>query len=180
MRADTEHRIVLTVVDQKGEADGPLELTYRTPKLPDDTVDMPEVKLIIADVSAMEAGFTILSIRRSSLMRAHWATPKQDEFEKDWGLIAAFDEEGEVVWTYHSDSRIAGIHQLKSGNLFFHYVDFRTVEMDICGNVLRQFHAGKRPFGSVENSNSLESINQSTTLLADSFSLIEYLSLPSS
>ena len=152
MRADTKHRIVLTVVNQKGESDGPFELTYTTPKLPDDSVDMPEVKLITSDVSAMEAGFTLLSIRRSSLMRAHWATPKQAEFEKDWGLIAAFDEEGEVIWTYHSDARIAGIHQLKNGNLFFHYVDFRTVEMDVCGNIIRQFHASDRPFGSVENS----------------------------
>ncbi|SVC84703.1 uncharacterized protein METZ01_LOCUS337557, partial [marine metagenome] len=111
MRADTEHRIEITVVNQNGETDGPFELAYRTPKLPNDTVNMPEVKLITSDVSAMEAGFTLLSIRRSSLMRAHWATPKQTEFEENWGLIAAFDEEGEVVWTYLSDARIAGIHQ---------------------------------------------------------------------
>ncbi|MEE2998338.1 MAG: aryl-sulfate sulfotransferase [Pseudomonadota bacterium] len=156
MRADTKYRIVLTVVSHKGETDDSFELTYRTPKLPDDTVDMPEVKLILANASAMEAGFTILSIRRSSLTRDHWATPKQAEFEKGWGLIAAFDEEGQVVWTYHSDSRIAGIHQLKSGNLFFHYVDFRTVEIDICGNIVRQFHAGKRPFGPVENSTPID------------------------
>mgnify|MGYP001257418674 FL=1 len=156
MRADTEHRIEITVVNQNGETDGPFELTYTTPKLPDDTIDMPEVKLITSDVSAMEAGFTLLSIRRTSLMRAHWATPKQTEFEEKWGLIAAFDEEGEVVWTYLSDARIAGIHQLKNGNLFFHYVDFRTIEMDVCGNIVRQFHAGNRPYGPVENSIPIE------------------------
>ena len=152
MRADTEHQMKLSVSNQKGATAGPFELTYRTPRLPDGTINMPEVNLITSNSSAMETGFTMLSIRRSSLMRAHWATPKQAEFEKKWGLIAAFDEEGEVIWTYHSDARIAGIHQLKNGNIFFHYVDFRTVEIDICGNIIRQFHASDRPFGSVENS----------------------------
>ncbi|MDP6174054.1 MAG: aryl-sulfate sulfotransferase, partial [Rhodospirillales bacterium] len=156
MRAGREHRFWVTITDQAGASAGPVPLTYRTPDLPADTVDMPSIHLIGAEPEAMEPGYTLLSIRRTALLRAHWATPKQAEFEEKWGLLAALDEEGEVVWIYLSDSRIAGVHQLQNGNLFFHHVDFRTIEMDMLGNVVRQFHAAQRPFGPVSNSIPIE------------------------
>ncbi len=152
MRADTEYRFTVSV----GEGAEPARLTYRTPKLSSDTVDMPTIRLIKSEPQAMEPGYTLLSIRRTALLRAHWATPKQAEFEEQWGMLAALDEEGEVVWTYLSDSRIAGVHQLKNGNLFFHHVDFRTIEMDMCGTVIRQFHAANRPYGPVSDSIPIE------------------------
>jgi arylsulfate sulfotransferase len=156
MRANLEHRFTVSIANEAGETAEPVALTYHTPQLPSDTVDMPTVQTIKSNPDLMEQGFTLLSIRRSSLNRQHWATPAQSEFEEKWSLIAAFDEEGEVVWTYLSDSRIAGIHQLKNGNLFFHHVDFRTIEMDMCGTVVRQFHAANRPYGPVSDSIPIE------------------------
>ena len=156
MRADREHRFSVSITSHAGAGEGPEARSYRTPELSTDTVDMPTIQVIKSDVQAMEPGFTLLSIRRSSIPRAHWATPKQAAFEENWGMLAALDEEGQIVWVYLSDARIAGVHQLRNGNLFFHHVDFRTIEMDLCGNVIRQFHAARRPQGSLENSIPIE------------------------
>ncbi len=152
MRADLEHRFTLAVSTPSGDRLEPIELSYKTPPLPVNSTDFPPIKVVSAKPDAMEPGFTILSVRRGIPIRAHWATARQLEFEEQWGMIVAIDEEGEVVWYYQSDARIAGVHQLRNGNLFFHHVDFRTIEMDLCGNVINQFHASRRPAGPLVNS----------------------------
>ena len=145
MRADTEHRITVTAGDA-----GPVELAYRTPPLPADDTDMPTITTVTSQPKEMADGFTILSIRRGAPTRAIWMTPGQFAFMRDWSMLVALDDEGEVVWYYKADSRIAGVHRLANGNLFYHHVDFRSVEIDMCGNVVRTFFADKRPFGPVE------------------------------
>ena len=42
-------------------------------------------------------------------------------------------------------------HRLRNGNLFYHHVDFRSVEIDLCGNVVRSFYADKRSFGPADD-----------------------------
>ena len=146
MRADAEHRITVIA----GTAD-PVTLTWRTPPLPADAAEMPRFACVASRPDEMEPGYTILSIRRSPATRAIWMTPGQFAFMRDWSLLVALDEEGEVVWYYRADSRIAGVHRLRNGNLFYHHVDFRSVEIDMCGNVVRSFYADKRPFGPVDD-----------------------------
>ncbi|MEE2955100.1 MAG: aryl-sulfate sulfotransferase [Pseudomonadota bacterium] len=89
-------------------------------------------------------------------MRAIYMTDKQFLFQNRFSLLVALDEEAEIVWYYIADSRIAGVHQLQNGNLFFHHVNFRSIEMDMCGNVINQFHATNRPWGPVDNSIGIE------------------------
>lgn len=151
MRADTEHRITV----KAGDA-APVELTYRTPALPENPREMPDIELVTSNADEMEPGWTILSIRRRPVTRAIWMTQKQFEFQNRWSLLVILDEEGEVVWSFRADSRIAGVHRLKNGNLFYHHVNFRSIEMDLCGNVVNRFHATNRPFGPVENSIGIE------------------------
>ena len=151
MRAGTEHKITLTV----GDSD-PVDFRYTTPPLPANSTDFPPIKVVTSNPSEMEPGYTFLSVRRTVPLRAHWATARQLKFEENWGMIVALDAEGEVVWYYQSDARIAGVHLLANGNLFFHHVDFRTIEMDICGNVINQFHASRRPGGDVANSVAID------------------------
>ncbi|MEK9678259.1 MAG: aryl-sulfate sulfotransferase [Rhodospirillaceae bacterium] len=145
MRANTDHRITVTA-----EGLDPVELTYRTPILPSDDTEMPTFTTVTSRASEMAEGYTILSIRRGAPTRAIWMTPGQFAFMRDWSMLVALDDEGEVVWYYKADSRIAGVHRLANGNLFYHHVDFRSVEIDMCGNTVRTFFADKRPFGSVE------------------------------
>ena len=145
MRADTDHRITVTAGDAKSN-----ELTYRTPALPVDSLEMPQFVCVRSRADEMAPGFTVVSIRRGATTRAIWMPPAQFAFMRDWSLLVALDDEGEVVWTYRADSRIAGVHRLANGNLFYHHVDFRSVEIDMCGNTIRTFFADKRPFGPVD------------------------------
>ena len=150
MRADTEFTISVSVRDRSGASDGPIELRYRTPPLPSDGTLLPRVTVKTAQTAQMEPGFTIVSMRRRANVRAIWMTPKQAIFSNRWGLLVAFDEKGHIVWYYHADVRVAGIHRLANGNLFFNTADFRAIELDMLGNVVRQFYAGRRPQGPVD------------------------------
>ena len=146
MRADTEYRITVSAGSSP-----PVELAYRTPPLPTDPTEWPSITRKLVNTPAMQPGFTLLSVRRTVNCRQTFMTPAQVRFTTRWGLLIALDDEGEVVWYYYSDARIAGVHQLANGNLFFHHVDFRSVEMDMTGKVIRMFYASGRPGGPVDN-----------------------------
>ncbi|MDE0386482.1 MAG: aryl-sulfate sulfotransferase [Defluviicoccus sp.] len=151
MRADTDHRITVAAGDIP-----PVTLTYRTPPLPVDSAEWPIIATRIAKASDMQPGFTLLSVRRTANIRQTFMTPAQVRFTTRWGMLMAVDEAGEVVWYYVSDARIAGVTQLANGNLFFHHVDFRSVEMDMTGRVIRMFYASGRPGGPVEGAIPIE------------------------
>ena len=151
MRADTSHRITVRAGDAQA-----VELEYRTPPLPGDSAEWPAIGVKSADTSRMQPGYTLLSVRRRVNLRQQYMTPAQIQFTVRWGMLMVLDEEGECVWYYTSDARIAGVHQLANGNLFFHHVDFRTVEMDMCGNVVRMFYATGRPQGPVDGAIPIE------------------------
>ena len=151
MRADTEHRITVAVGGSE-----PVTLAYRTPPLPADSAVWPTIATKIARTSEMQPGFTLLSVRRTANIRQTFMTPAQVRFTTRWGMLVAVDEEGEPVWYCVSNARIAGVTQLANGNLFFHHVDFRSVEMDMTGKVIRMFYASGRPFGPVEGAIPIE------------------------
>ena len=122
-------------------------LNYQTPPLPEIGLAWPLIKPEIADGAKLEPGYRFVSIRRRPIGRPAWLTRKQQEFARGWGLIAAFDQRGEVVWYYISDRRVAGIKPLANGNLLFNTEDQRTVEMDLLGNRKTQWYAENRPQG---------------------------------
>ena len=153
MRADTDHRIAVAAGDA-----GPVTLAYRTPPLPADSAEWPTITTKLARTSEMQPGFTLLSVRRRVNCRQTFMTPPQIRFTTRWGMLMAVDEEGEVVWYYRADARIAGVHQLANGNLFVHHVDFRSVEMDMTGRAIRMFYASGRPAGPVAGANSSPAI----------------------
>jgi hypothetical protein len=155
MRADTGHQIEVSAVDAAGDAMGPVTLAYRTPPLPEGNAEIPNFTLVTSMPDQMQPGFTIVSIRRGAPNRAIWSTPRQFKFMTGWSMLVAFDEEGEVVWYYIADARIAGVHRLENGNLFYHHVDFRSIEMDMTGRVIRQFYADKRPFGAIDDPSAI-------------------------
>jgi len=149
MRADTDHKVTVTAGTKSAE------LTYRTPALPADSVEMPSFTCVTSRPDEMSPGFTVVSIRRGAPTRAIWMSPGQFAFMRDWSLLVALDDESEIVWYYRADSRIAGVHRLANGNLFYHHVDFRSVEIDLSGNTVRTFFADKRPFGLVNEPNAI-------------------------
>jgi len=161
MRADREHTIAVTITNSSGKT---YEETFShtTPPLPDNQLHFPPLRVEVSEPERMEPGVTFLSVRRRALGRGHWLTDAQLDFSMKWGMLIAVDSDGEVVWYFQSDSRTAGIDRLKNGNIVMHRADFSTVEIDLLGNVKRQFYAEKRPLGPPENPNAIPIIGQQT------------------
>ena len=148
MRAGKRHRFTVTIFDADNNAtpwDG--ELFFQTPPLPTDRYVMPHYAVRVADEDRMEPGITVLSLRRALSVRPQDRTKGQQAFVEGYGLLLAIDNEGEVVWFYQSDDRIAGIDRLANGNLLYHMASFTAVEMDWLGNVVRSWTPENKPEG---------------------------------
>lgn len=146
MKPGRTHWFSVTVKDAQGVTlNAPAPLSLRTPDLPFNAYDFPTLKVHRADVSLMEPGITLLTVRRRAMGRPHTLTPKQARFGTDWGMILAVDELGEVVWYYQNDSRISGVATLRNGNIFFHTAANSPIEIDVLGNKVRQWGAALGP-----------------------------------
>ena len=144
--------ITVVVESGDGERADPVELTYRTPALPSDSLEMPDIQVVAAVPDRMEPGFTFMALWRAPAVRALWMTKKQFAFYRGWGMIACIDPDGEIVWSFHTDQQLQGMIQLENGNIFFHTEWFHSIEIDMLGNVVRQFHATGRPWGDIPDS----------------------------
>ena len=151
-----QYELSIFVTTASGERfAAPVTLSYETPALPVGKGEFPPIDVKISNPSLMEPGLTFLSVRRRTPGRSHWLTPKQRKYITTWGMIVAVDEAGDVVWYYEADQRVAGIARLKNGNLLFHMTDFRTLEVDLLGNVVTEWYAAERPFPKPENPNAI-------------------------
>ena len=145
-----EHEIVLEVDGKRVNPDRPLVFT--TPDLPVSSLEFPPIKIKMIEPGLMEPGLTLVSVRRRALGRPQNLTDRQRSFTRDWGMIVALDNSGEVVWYYKSPSRTAGIEMLANGNLLFHETGFSTREIDMLGSLKNEWYAEQRPQGASENS----------------------------
>lgn len=161
MRPDREHRITLTVEDASG-ASHEQTFVHQTPALPTNPRNIPPLDVQVAETQRMEPGVLFLSVRRRALGRSQWLTPDQRRFGTDWGMLVALDPSGEIIWYYESEFRTAGIARLANGNILMHRTDFSTVEIDLLGNVVRQFYAEGRPFPPPENPDAVPIKGQQT------------------
>lgn len=146
MRPGVTHTFQVTVTDAKGQRlKAPAPLTLKTPDLPANVLEFPQLKVHRADLAQMEPGITLVTVRRRALGRSELMTPVQRQFTVGWSVILGLNEAGEVVWYYQSDSRIAGVATLSNGNIFFHTAQFSPVEIDVLGNEVRRWGAAKGP-----------------------------------
>ncbi len=132
LRPGRTHTVTATLTDDKGRETvlEPLEIT--TPPLPD---DFPPIAVTVRRQAAMEPGVTLIHYFR-------WKTPFEDDDE--WGLAAAVDPEGEVVWYYKVDHFVDELERLPNGNFFYSHDDGIN-EIDMLGNVHRQWHTSYAP-----------------------------------
>ncbi len=152
---DRDHTITVQA-ESGGESTEPVELQYRTPRLPADSLELPEIEVVAAVTDRMEPGYTFLALWRAPATRAPWMTTKQFAFYRRWGMILCIDPDGEIVWSYQTDQQLQGMVRLENGNIFFHTEWFHSVEIDMLGNVVRQFHATGRPWGDLPDSVGIE------------------------
>lgn len=151
MRADKRHSMRVTIHGDTGDSKtwgG--DLHFDTPPLPIDRYLMPRYEVRKSEPERMEPGITLLSVRRALNVRPQDRTRGQQAFVVGYGLLLALDNEGEVVWYYQSDDRIAGIDRLRNGNIIYHLASFTTVEMDWQGNRIRSWYPENRPKGLPE------------------------------
>ena len=163
LKADQEYQVAMTVTDDHGnQLPAPSTLSYKTPALPPGLGDFPPIQVKVSQPELMEPGITFLSVRRRVPGRPHWLTKNQRQYISKWGMIVAVDAAGDVVWYYEADARVAGIDRLSNGNILFHNTDFRTVEMDLLGNVVTEWYAADRPFPPPKNPDAVPIVGAQT------------------
>ena len=147
MRPDRRHEIRVSIRSASGtEVSSPDVLEFQTPSLPELGVDFPPIEVAVSKPEEMEPGVTLFNPRRRRVGRG------QDiaDFNASFGMLAALDSAGEVVWYYSVDSRISDFEKSSNGNLIFVTADFRLIEIDWLGNTLNQWYATGRPQGATD------------------------------
>lgn len=128
MRASRTHEVSLSLLEEGGGIIKDVwRASFTTDPLPD---DFPELKLTVNDAAAMEPGFTFFGLRKSQVSGA-----------ADYGVIAALDADGEVVWLCDTGHTVGEIKRLRNGNLIYLTFDHRAIEIDMLGNRICQWFA---------------------------------------
>ena len=147
MRPDRKHEVRVSIRSADGaKVSSPDVLEFQTPPLPELGVDFPPIEVKVSKPEEMEPGVTLFNPRRRRVGRGQDVA----EFNAAFGMLAALDSAGEVVWYYQVDSRISDFEKSSNGNLIFVTADFRLIEIDWLGNTLNQWYAAGRPQGETE------------------------------
>ena len=129
--------------EARTETARPETLEFRTPALPEIGGEFPPISVTVSKPDAMEPGVTLFNPRRRRVGRG----PEVARFNAGFGMLAALDCSGEVVWSYRTDSRISDCDKARNGNLLFVTADSRIMEVDWLGNTVSQWYAERRPEG---------------------------------
>lgn len=151
MRANRPHRFQVIIRDAEGNETRSADvLDFTPPPLPSGLRNFPPLKTTVCKQDQMEPGIILMNVRRRIPGRLFMLSKVQRAFLTRWSLIVALDHEGEVIWYYQSDQRIAGIDRLQNGNLLMLNTEFVTREIDMLGNKVTEWYAAKRPQGEKE------------------------------
>ena len=143
LRPGRTHTVTVTIRDEKGHETVLEPLEIATPPLP---ADFPPLRLTYNGPEVKEPGVTMFDVFR-------WTSPSDDD--PNWGYAIAVDAEGEVVWYYKSDTFLGEPRRMFNGNIMFiAHDDGRLYEVDMLGNVIREWHTagvvkGELPEGSI-------------------------------
>jgi hypothetical protein len=135
LRPGTTHHFQAEVVDRRFNRTSVPELELATAPLP---TDFPPIS-VISNPAKMAPGVTIFGV-------ASWPFARNPFF----GLIAAVDSQGEVVWYYRTNEHaVDDVRRASNGNLIVTDIAFlagRVLEIDMLGNVVQQWHPRLHPF----------------------------------
>ena len=148
MKYGKSHRIGIRIANSSGESvESSVPLEYSTPERPDDRTLIPPVRVMVNDHKRMEPGYTLLSLRR---VLPRLQGERRRRMGATFGLLAAIDHDGEIVWSYQSDARISDVEPLRNGNFVFVTTDNRATEIDLLGNRVGHWYAADRPRGETD------------------------------
>jgi arylsulfate sulfotransferase len=133
-RPATSYSITVEIEDEAGRVGRSSSWTWTTPSLP---AKFPPVHVTVCRPEEMEPGVTLVPAER-------W--PGRGDPDRGFGALLALDEHGDVVWFYDAPYAISEAKRLRDGNLlFYHGTHGNVVEMDMLGNVVRQWYTTRLP-----------------------------------
>jgi hypothetical protein len=145
-RGDADVSVTVTIRDRHGGAIAtPTTLHFKTPPLPEVGLGWPRISVTSRADGALEPGVTIVSARRRAPGRQAGQPPAHHRFSRLWGVLIGLDPEGDTVWYYLSEARIAGVQALDDGRLMMTLDDQRTRIIDMLGNTLAEYAAEMAP-----------------------------------
>ena len=148
LRPARPHTLRIQVFDSSNKRIENATLTHTTPALPTGD-DFPPIQITKSNPKRMEPGYTLFSPRRASGVPA---------FGANFGMITAIDSAGEVVWYYRTNSRISDLERRPNGNILYVTQDFRVTEIDLLGNIVRQWYSSRRPQGPAKDAIPVDSL----------------------
>lgn len=147
MYSNREYAVAVNISDGVEITSWPL-ISITTPPLPDQPELMPKIETEIHDAKAMAGGYTLFNPRRRLPLEVADAISEESQFNMESGMLVVVDASGEVVWFYHSDSRITDYRPIANGNIVFITSDNRLIEIDTLGNTIASWVASQRPDGA--------------------------------
>ena len=144
---DQEYRINFAITDETGQRQMyPDTLNWKTPALPAEELEFPNISVSVAEKERMADGYTLMNPRRRIPLDQEGANEKN----KSFGMLLAVDADGKVVWYYRTDSRISDFDLISDDQISFMTQDSRLHVIDWMGNKKQVWYAGDRPEGSSE------------------------------
>ena len=144
---DQEYRINFAITDETGQRQMyPDTLNWKTPALPAEELEFPNISVSVAEKERMADGYTLMNPRRRIPLDQEGANEKN----KSFGMLLAVDTDGKVVWYYRTDSRISDFDLISDDQISFMTQDSRLHVIDWMGNKKQIWYAGDRPEGSSE------------------------------
>ena len=133
-RAATHYSVTVEVEDREGHTSVSEPWEWTTAPLPE---GFPPVHITVSRPERMEPGVTLIPGMR-------W--PGTDGMHRDYGALFALDERGDIVWFFEAPHAISEAKRMRSGNLiYYHGTQGNVVELDMLGNVVRQWHTTRIP-----------------------------------
>lgn len=132
MRPDRTHQVRVKLTEpETGVAEVSEPLEFVTPKLPK---SFPPLEVVVAKSQEVEPGVLLFPVNL-------W---RDDKSMMDFGYLIALNEQGEVIWYLNSGHRTADVRRLSNGHILFQHGNYRyAFEIDLLGNVVRQWHADR-------------------------------------
>ena len=139
-----EHEVTVTIRDESGAESSSGPLAFTSPPIPNSREDFPPVNVTVNKAGELEPGYVLFNPRRRR------PGLQNLKFGSSFGMLLIVDYQGTPLWYYNNDSRISDFEILDNGNIVYVTQDFRVVEIDWLGNVVRQWYAANRPQGAQE------------------------------
>ena len=133
MRPNRTHTVRVIVTDENGSTNTSEPFELITDPLPD---DFPPIDVRISEPDRMEPGVTMFEpIYRS-----------EDESGRDYHLLVAVDETGEVVWYFRAAQPVSDARRLQNGHLLYRTGRAGPLyEIDMLGNTVSEWHTNRTP-----------------------------------